>query len=70
VQGLVALVQVNDPGVEVTVYPVIALPPLDPGAFQLTEVEALPGVAPVIVGAPGGPAGVTLDEAVDAREFP
>ena len=30
------VVQVNPPGDEVTVYPVMALPPLDPGALQLT----------------------------------
>jgi hypothetical protein len=60
----------QSPGDEVTVYPVIALPPLDPGAFQLTVADALPAVAPEIVGAPGGPAGVTLDEAVETFEFP
>ena len=57
-------------GVEITVYPVILLPPLDPGALQLTIEDALAFVPPTPVGAPGGPAGVTLDETVDAREFP
>ena len=57
-------------GDEVTVYPVIALPPLEPGALQLTVEDELPGVAPVTVGAPGGLAGVTLAEAADAAEVP
>jgi len=70
VQGLVELVQVKLPGVEVAVYPVIALPPLDPGAVQLTCEEALPAVAETLVGDPGGPAGVTLDEAAEALEVP
>jgi hypothetical protein len=41
VQGLDELVQVKPPGDEVAVYPVIALPPLDPGTVQLTKDEAL-----------------------------
>ena len=69
-QGLVALVQVNDPGDEVALYLVIALPPLDPGAVQLTCEEALPVVPDTLVGDPGGPAGVTLAEAVETFEFP
>jgi hypothetical protein len=70
VQGLVELVQVNPPGVEVAVYPVIALPPLDPGAVQLTCEEALPTAALTLVGAPGTVRGVTDDEAVEAAEVP
>jgi hypothetical protein len=70
VQGLVELEQVNDPGDEVAVYEVIALPPLDPGAVQLTCEEALPVVAETLVGDPGGPAGVTLAEAAETFEFP
>ena len=52
-QEVVAVVQVNPPGEEVTVYPVIALPPLDPGADQLTTEEALATVPETPVGAPG-----------------
>jgi len=70
VQGLDELVQVKLPGVEVAVYPVIALPPLDPGAVQLTCEEAFPAVPDTLVGEPGGPAGVTLAEAVEIFEVP
>ena len=70
VQGLVELEQVNDPGDDVAVYEVIALPPLDPGAVQLTCEEALPTVALTLVGAPGTVRGVTDDEAVEAAEVP
>ena len=57
-------------GEEVTVYPVIALPPLDPGAVQLITDEALARVPDTDVGAPGGLAGVTLADAVESAEFP
>jgi hypothetical protein len=70
VQEVVVLVQVNDPGVEVAVYPVIALPPLDAGAVQLTRDEALATVPETLVGAPGTVRGVTADEAVEALEVP
>jgi hypothetical protein len=70
VQGLDELVQVKLPGVEVAVYEVIALPPLDPGAVQLTCEEALPAVPETLVGDPGGPAGVTLAEAAETFEVP
>ena len=70
VQGLDELVQVKLPGVEVAVYEVIALPPLDPGAVQLTCEEALPAVPETDVGAPGGAAAVTLLDAVESAEFP
>ena len=53
VQEVVALVQVNAPGDEVTVYPVIALPPLDAGAVQLTTDDALATDPETPVGAPG-----------------
>ena len=69
-QGLVELEQVNPPGDEVAEYVVIALPPLDPGAVQLTCEEALPTVALTLVGAPGTVRGVTDDEAVEAAEVP
>ena len=41
------------PGLQVAVYPVMADPPLAPGAVKVTDAEAFPGVAVPIVGAPG-----------------
>jgi sulfur carrier protein ThiS len=70
VQEVDAVVQVNDPGDEVTVYPVIALPPLDPGALQLTTDEESAAVPETPVGAPGTVLGVTLADALEATEFP
>ena len=69
-QGLEELVQVNPPGDEVAVYPVIALPPSDPGAVQLTCEEALPTAPLTLVGAPGTVRGVIDGEAVEAAEVP
>jgi hypothetical protein len=57
-------------GDEVTVYPVIALPPVDPGALQLTIEEALATVPETFVGAPGTVLGVTDVDAAEATEFP
>jgi hypothetical protein len=57
-------------GDEVTVYPVIALPPLDPGAVQLTTDDALAAVPRTFVGAPGTVLGVTAEDAVEAVELP
>jgi hypothetical protein len=70
VQEVVAVVQVNPPGNEVTVYPVIALPPLDPGALQLTTDDALATVPETPVGAPGTVRGVTDADATEADELP
>lgn len=58
------------PGDEVTVYDVIDAPPLEVGADQLTEACPLPAVAPTLVGAPGGPIGVTMLEGDDAALVP
>jgi hypothetical protein len=68
--GLDAPVAVMLPGLEVTVYEVIALPPFEAGAVKLTVAWALPAVAVPIVGAPGTVAGVTLLEAADAGPVP
>jgi len=57
-------------GEEVTVYPVIAFPPLDPGALQLTTDDALAIVPETFVGAPGTVLGVTDVDAAEATEFP
>ena len=56
-------------GDEVTVYPVTALPPLDPGALQLTTEDASTVVPETFVGAPGTVLGMTFDD-VPAVEFP
>jgi hypothetical protein len=69
VQEVVAVEQVNPPGEKVTVYAVIALPPLDAGAVQLTTDDALPTVPETLVGAPGTVLGITFDD-VPALEFP
>ena len=52
-QGLDADVQVNPPGLVVAVYWVIADPPVDAGAVQVTASWVLPGVRATPVGAPG-----------------
>jgi len=64
--GLVVPVAVIFPGFEVTVYPVIALPPFDAGAVKLTIACALPAVALTAVGASGVVYGVTAADAVEA----
>ena len=56
-------------GDDVTVYPVTALPPLDPGADQLTTEEAFAVVPETSVGAPGTVLGMTFDD-VPALEVP
>jgi hypothetical protein len=53
VHEVVVVVQVNPPGDDVTVYPVIALPPLEPGAVQPTTDEVLATIPETPVGAPG-----------------
>ena len=70
VQEVVALVQVNAPGDEVTVYPVIALPPLDAGAVQLTTDDALATDPETPVGASGVVTGVTDEELVENEPVP
>jgi len=47
------VVAVSPPGAEVTVYPVIADPPLLAGAVHDTTAWAFPGTADTPVGAPG-----------------
>jgi hypothetical protein len=53
VTGLVAPVAEMPPGLEVTVYVVIAAPPEDAGGVKLTVACAFPAVAVTPVGAPG-----------------
>jgi hypothetical protein len=64
------VVQVLEPGLEVTVYPVMALPPLKEGAVQETKAEAFPAAAVTPVGEPGTVAGVTGDDVVDGAPVP
>jgi hypothetical protein len=52
------------------VYPVTALPPLDPGALQLTTDDAFAAVPETPVGAPGTVLGMTAMDAAEAAEFP
>ena len=68
--GELTLDAVKPPGLDVTVYPVIELPPVVPGAVNATLAEALPAVALTPVGAPGTVAGVTEEEAEDGTELP
>ncbi|GKS13455.1 hypothetical protein YDYSY3_44550 [Paenibacillus chitinolyticus] len=74
VTGLaVVLVPLNPPGLDVTVYSVIALPPSLAGASKLTVACPLPAVAWTFVGALGtliGATGVTLPDATDAVPLP
>ena len=58
------------PGLEVAVYDVIGVPPLDAGAVKLTVACIFPAVAVPIVGAPGTTSGVKLLEAADAALVP
>ena len=53
VSGLAGPVAKKPPVFEVTVYPVIADPPLLAGAVNVTEAWAFPFVAVPIVGIPG-----------------
>jgi anti-sigma factor RsiW len=63
-------VQVAPPGLAVTVYELMAAPPLLDGAVQETEAEPFDGVAATEVGAPGTVTGVTELEAEDGLESP
>jgi len=58
------------PGEEVTVYEVIAEPPLEAGGVNAIEAWVFPAVAVPIVGGPGTAPGVTLFEGADAGPVP
>ena len=66
--GVVELL-VMPPGLDVTTYPVIALPLLD-GAFQLTEACAFAATAVTPVGAPGRPNGMIAFDAALLTPLP
>jgi hypothetical protein len=51
--GELGPVAMMPPGLDVTVYPVIALPPLFVGATKATLAVVFPAVATTLVGAPG-----------------
>ena len=64
-------VAVIPPGEAVTVYPVIADPPVFIGAVKLTVALPLPPVAEMLVGTPGAiGAGVTADDGVELAPSP
>jgi hypothetical protein len=65
------VVQVFEPGEEVTVYPPMAAPPLDVGADQvIIEVVFWFDVASTLVGAPGTVEGIATAEAEDSVRVP
>jgi len=61
---------VKPPGEDVTVYPVMVLPPVEAGAVKVTLACALPAEATGLVGAPGTVLGVTAPDGAEATEFP
>ena len=64
------VVHVAPPGLAVTVYELIAAPPVLAGAVHDTVAELSPAVAVTAVGAPGTVLGVTALEAADAEPVP
>ena len=70
VQLVDAVVQVNEPGDDVTVYPVIAEPPELDGAVQDTVTCVFPEAPDTPVGRPGTALGVTDAEAPEAVPVP
>jgi hypothetical protein len=68
--AVLGAVAVFAPGNEVTVYPVIAEPPVLAGGVQVAEADALAAVAVPMVGASGTVAGVTELDAADAAPMP
>ena len=60
VNGLALPVAVRPPGLEVTVYPVMAAPPLETGAVKEIAASAFPATAETDVGLPGTVDGVTV----------
>ena len=67
---LPALLSTPPAGFEVTVYPVMALPPLLTGAVKLTLACAFPAVAVAPVGGRGAPTGVTAFDGSDGGPVP
>ena len=69
-RGELAPVAVLFSGEDVTVYPVMELPPVEFGAVNATLACALPAVATGLVGAPGTVNGVIAADAAEVTEFP
>ena len=69
VQLVVAVVQVRPPGEDVTVYEVIAEPPVV-GAVHDTVTCVLPNTPDTPVGASGTVEGTTAEDALDAEPVP
>ena len=69
VQDVEAVVQVKEPGVEVTVYEEIA-EPLAKGAIQDKETDALLATPVGAAGVAGGPRGMKDADAADAADEP
>jgi len=63
-------VELAPPGFAVTVYELMALPPLDDGGVHETVAWALPEVAVTLVGGPATAAGVTALDGVEAGPGP
>ena len=70
VMGELGAVAVKPPTLDVTLYEVIAEPPVEEGAVKLIEALPFPAAALTLVGAPGTVAGVIADEGVDDAPFP
>jgi hypothetical protein len=64
------VVAVTPPGDEMTVYPVIALPPLEAGAVHETNALRSPDIADTSIGASGGPTGITTLEGAELGLVP
>jgi len=60
----------DPPPDEVTVYPMMAEPPLETGAVKVTVAVALPAVAVPIVGAPGKVHGSVVVESINPVDVP
>jgi hypothetical protein len=65
-----AFVSVPPGGLDITVYPVMVLPPLETGGVKLTVAIALPADAAAPVGGSGTVPGVTAVEAADGFPVP
>ena len=67
---VVEVLQEREPGEEMTVYPVIALPPFELGDDHVTVICASPNTPDTPVGTPGTVAGTTAPDATDAAPEP
>ncbi len=70
VQLVDTVVHANEPGVDVTVYELIAAPPLDGAVHDTTDWVLAAPVALTAVGAPGTVEGTTAADALEAAPVP